>query len=73
MSIDVKKKRDREKRIVTEMISLYCKKNHHTKKGLCKECKETKDYAMLRSALLQRRYETKNQRDHEIFWSANDF
>lgn len=27
----VQTKREREKRMVTEMIKLYCKKQHHTK------------------------------------------
>ena len=35
----VQTKREREKRMVTEMIKLYCKKQHHTKGGeLCSEC-----------------------------------
>ncbi len=46
----VSKKRQREKRIVGEMISLYCKKNHHTKNGdLCDDCKKLKEYAFFRS------------------------
>ena len=37
----VQTKREREKRMVTEMIKLYCKKQHHTKGGaLCPECDE---------------------------------
>ena len=36
----VQTKREREKRMVTEMIKLYCKKQHHTKGGaLCPNCK----------------------------------
>ena len=31
-------KREREKRMVSEMIALYCRKKHHTKGGLCPEC-----------------------------------
>ena len=47
---DVNKKREREKRTVSEMISLYCRKNHHTKKGqMCDECRELAEYAALRS------------------------
>ncbi len=42
-------KREREKRIVSLMIRLYCKKKHGFKKELCPECKELCDYAMLRS------------------------
>ena len=41
-------KREREKQIVTEMIKLYCRKNHHTK-TLCGECKALAEYASLRS------------------------
>ena len=46
----VQTKREREKRMVTEMIKLYCKKQHHTKGGeLCSECDELNEYAKLRS------------------------
>lgn len=33
-------KREREKRMVSEMIALYCRKKHHIKTGLCPECAE---------------------------------
>lgn len=47
---DVNKKREREKRTVLEMISLYCRKNHHAKKGqMCDECSELAEYASIRS------------------------
>ncbi len=43
-------KREREKKTVSEMISLYCRKNHGTKKGLlCDECRQLLDYATARS------------------------
>ena len=43
-------KREREKKIVSEMIGLYCQKNHGTKKGqLCPACKELADYARKRT------------------------
>lgn len=42
-------KREKEKRIVGEMIKLYCKKQHKVKKGLCPECQALKEYAELRS------------------------
>ena len=42
-------KREREKRVVGEMIKLYCKKQHKTKKGLCPECQALKEYAEKRS------------------------
>jgi len=36
----------REKRIVDKMITIYCQKNHHSKKGvLCADCEELKAYA----------------------------
>lgn len=47
---NLNKKREHEKRIVSEMISLYCRKNHNTKNGqMCKECRELAEYALLRS------------------------
>lgn len=47
---DIAKKREREKYVVSEMIALYCKCKHHTKNNiLCDECRELKEYAMLRS------------------------
>ena len=42
-------KREKEKRIVGEMIKLYCKKQHKTKNALCPECQTLKEYAELRS------------------------
>lgn len=41
-------KREREKRIVTEMIRLYCRRMHHSK-TLCAECKSLAEYASSRS------------------------
>uniref|UniRef100_UPI0040576A2E nitrous oxide-stimulated promoter family protein n=1 Tax=Agathobacter sp. TaxID=2021311 RepID=UPI0040576A2E len=49
MSRDIFSKREREKATVSEMIALYCRKKHKTKDGLCRECKELKEYACLRS------------------------
>ena len=47
---DVQSKREREKRMVTEMIALYCRKNHGTKKGtLCPNCAALTQYACARS------------------------
>lgn len=43
------KKRQREKKIVSQMIDLYCKKKHRSNGKLCSECQQLKDYAMLRS------------------------
>ena len=47
---DIQTKREREKRMVSEMIALYCRKNHGTTRdNLCKECAELTDYARSRS------------------------
>ena len=45
----IQSKREREKRIVSEMIRLYCKKQHGTKDGLCPECAALDAYARMRS------------------------
>lgn len=46
----VQTKREREKRMVTEMIHLYCKKQHGSKKDeLCPVCSELNTYAQQRS------------------------
>ena len=42
-------KREQEKKVVSEMIALYCHKNHHTKDGLCQECAALEQYAHTRS------------------------
>lgn len=49
MARNVDDKRTREKRMVSQMIALYCKKNHRTKNGLCPECAALADYARQRS------------------------
>lgn len=49
MAKNIQTKREREKELVSQMIALYCKKNHHTKKTLCPECAELQDYAVMRS------------------------
>lgn len=41
---NIEKKRTREKKIVKEMIELYCKHNHHSI-SLCDSCKELADYS----------------------------
>lgn len=43
------KKREREKAIVSQMITLYCKKQHKTKNGLCAACAALDAYAKQRS------------------------
>jgi len=47
--MNISKKREREKEVVSLMIRLYCKKKHHTKTGLCEECAKLDEYAKLRS------------------------
>ena len=44
----VEDKREREKRVVSEMIRLYCRKRHGTREGLCPECAALKAYAEFR-------------------------
>lgn len=44
---DLAKKRSDEKMLVSEMIALYCRKQHHTLRGsLCPECQQLHDYAL---------------------------
>ena len=45
----VEEKRQREKETVSQMIAVYCKKKHGTKKELCPECAALDTYARLRS------------------------
>ena len=43
------KKRADEKLLVSEMIALYCRRQHGTPKGtLCPECRALQDYALAR-------------------------
>lgn len=50
MAKDVAAKREREKVLVAEMITLYCRKKHGSKRGkLCAECEELAAYAKERS------------------------
>ncbi|MDE6281921.1 MAG: nitrous oxide-stimulated promoter family protein [Oscillospiraceae bacterium] len=48
MKQDVATKREREKAMVSQMIALYCRKNHRTKE-LCTDCAALADYARQRS------------------------
>lgn len=43
------KKREKEKRVISLMIDLYCKRQHYTKGKLCEECQALKEYAVMRS------------------------
>ncbi len=45
----IESRREREKRMVSLMISLYCHKNHGVHGEICSDCRELRDYAMLRS------------------------
>ena len=47
--MDVQSKREREKKVVSFMIALYCRKKHHTKGRLCAECAALEEYAGQRS------------------------
>lgn len=49
MKNDVFIKREREKAVVSEMISLYCRKKHGKKGELCSECAVLDKYARERS------------------------
>ena len=48
---NIESKREKEKKVVSDMIYLYCKNNHGTNKktGLCPECQSLLDYACSRS------------------------
>lgn len=47
---DISRKREKEKKMVSYMIALYCEKQHNSLKGsLCGECRELSEYAKLRS------------------------
>lgn len=46
--MNIENKRDREKRMVTQMIALYCRRKHG-EKALCGECRELAEYACSRS------------------------
>lgn len=41
----VEAKRQREKRMVQEMVALYCRKKHGGQKRLCPECAALAEYA----------------------------
>ncbi len=47
--MDAQSKREQEKKIVSEMIALYCRKKHGMKSGLCPECAALDAYAKMRS------------------------
>lgn len=45
----ITRKREQEKRVVSEMIALYCHKHHGAKHGLCDDCAALEEYARSRS------------------------
>ena len=45
----VQSKREREKKMVSQMIALYCRKKHGSKGGLCPDCASLNEYARVRS------------------------
>ena len=47
--MNVQDKREREKKVVSEMIALYCRKNHGPKGELCPDCAALDAYAKQRS------------------------
>ena len=47
--MDAQSKREREKKIVSEMIALYCHKKHGTKGHICDDCAALNAYAQMRS------------------------
>lgn len=49
MTENTERKREHEKRIVSEMITLYCRSRHGTRGELCPECGKLRDYAVMRS------------------------
>ena len=49
MTQPTESKREREKEVVSQMIALYCRKQHHTKGSLCSECEALTAYARQRS------------------------
>lgn len=46
--MNIEDKREREKRIVCQMIALYCRKKHGGE-ALCADCRELSEYACQRS------------------------
>ena len=46
---NIQTKREQEKQMVSQMIALYCRRNHHTKGALCPDCAALSGYACQRS------------------------
>ena len=49
MTKTIQTKREREKAMVSDMIALYCRKQHGAKSGLCADCSALNTYARERS------------------------
>ena len=49
MQKTIQTKREREKAMVSDMIALYCRKQHGAKSGLCADCSALNTYARERS------------------------
>lgn len=49
MRKNIESKREREKELVTQMITIYCRNHHHSKGKLCEECESLAAYARFRS------------------------
>lgn len=47
--MDTQTKREREKRMVSQMIALYCRKKHHARGDLCPQCAALDAYAKMRA------------------------
>ena len=45
--MDTQTKREREKRMVSQMIALYCRKKYHTRGDLCPQCAALDAYAKM--------------------------
>lgn len=46
--MNIKDKKEREKKLVSQMILLYCRKKHK-RKTLCEECRALDEYARMKS------------------------
>lgn len=46
---DIQDKRQQEKQMVSQMITLYCRRTHHTRGALCPDCAALNQYACARS------------------------
>jgi hypothetical protein len=49
MGKSIDNKREYEKQVVSQMITIYCKKQHKSNGTLCSECQQLDEYAKQRS------------------------